>query len=221
MKPSLVSEIVFENYLAAVLEGDLPQCRKIVETLLEKDVSIVDLYRNLFHRVQYAIGELWAINRISVAKEHLATSITESLMTLVYPRLFHGERSGKRAIISSGPNEYHQLGGKMVADIFETHGWDSYFLGANTPAERLLEEIGKRPPDLLAFSVAIPASLAALRQSLQTVRAEFPTLPVLVGGKAIADGVEADFSDLPHVRIMTTLEELESFLEKPEAHANN
>ncbi len=219
MKPSLVSEKTFEDFLGALLDGDMPKCRRIVETLLEQDVEIADLYRNLFHRAQYAIGELWELNRISVAREHLATSITESLMTLVYPRLFRRERVGKRAVISSGPNEYHQVGGKMVADIFESHGWDGYFLGANSTEDRLLEEVRKRDPDLLAFSVALPASVERLRAMLRRVRTEFPSLPVLIGGKAIADGVEDDFSDVPSVTVMTTLEELESFLHQGEAHA--
>lgn len=218
MKPSVVSKETFEAFLSGLIAGDVPSCRRIVETLLEQEVEIIDLYRNLFHQAQYAIGDLWELNRISVAREHLATSITESLMTLVYPRLFRRARVGKRAVISSGPNEYHQIGGKMVADIFESHGWDGYFLGANTPADRLLEEIRERKPDVLAFSVALPESLGPLWEMLQAVRAEFPSLQVLIGGKAIADGVEEDFSELSLVNVMTKLEELEPFLKQSQPH---
>ncbi|MCC5806132.1 MAG: cobalamin-dependent protein [Opitutales bacterium] len=211
-KPSIVSEETFADYLDAVLTGDLPRCRRIVQSLIDADVEVADLYKNLFHRAQYAIGELWEKNRISVAKEHLATSITESLMTLVYPKLFRGERSGRKVVVSSAPNEYHQIGGKMVADIFEAHGWDSHFLGANTPVERLLDELRRRQPDLLVFSVALPTGVPRVLGALHTVRTEFPALPVLAGGKAIADGAGEELAAEPGVTLMTTLDELEAFL---------
>lgn len=215
--PSIINEDAFGDYLDAVLQGDLSRCRRIVQQLVDADIEVIDLYQNLFHRAQYAIGELWEKNRISVAKEHLATSITESLMPLVYPKIFRGGRSGRKVVVSSGPNEYHQVGGKMVADMFEIHGWDSYFLGANTRPEQLLEELRRRQPDLLVFSAALPESMPRLQESLCAVRGEFPGLPVLIGGKAIAEGAGRDLATEPGVTLMTTLNELESFLNEPNA----
>ncbi|MCC5789087.1 MAG: cobalamin-dependent protein [Opitutales bacterium] len=214
-KPSNIGEDTFKEYLDAILAGDLPRCRQIVQELLDADIEVIDLYKNLFHRAQYEIGEKWEKNLISVAKEHLATTITESLMTLVYPKIFCGERSGQKVVVSSGPNEYHQIGGKMVADIFETHGWDSYFLGANTREGHLLKELRRRQPDLLVFSAALPESMPRLQQSLRAVRAEFPILPVLVGGRAIAEGAGTELAADPHLTFLTTLEELELFLTDP------
>ena len=65
--------------------------------------------------------------------EHLATAISESLLNLTYPRLFAQPRNGKSAVVTCVSNEYHQIGGKMVADIFELNGWRGHFLGANMP----------------------------------------------------------------------------------------
>ena len=109
--------------------------------MLKKDLSaetyesVYPFYNNLFQKSLYRVGELWESNRISVAKEHLATAITEGLLNLVYPKLFEPEqyRKGRTILISCTANEFHQIGGKMVADVCELNGWDSHFLGANTP----------------------------------------------------------------------------------------
>ncbi len=96
-------------------------------------MELKSLYMDLFQRSLYAVGELWELNKISVAREHLATAITESLLNLVYPRLFENTPTGKKVVVSCAANELHQIGGKIVADFFELNGWESHFLGANTP----------------------------------------------------------------------------------------
>ncbi|MBV5326804.1 MAG: cobalamin-dependent protein, partial [Chlorobium sp.] len=115
----------------------------------------------LFQKSMYRVGELWEINEISVAREHLATTITESMLSITYPHLFTGLQSAKKAIISCTANEYHQLGGKMVADIFELHGWDTHFLGVNTPINELLACIDEIKPDLIGLSLAVYFNVAA------------------------------------------------------------
>ena len=37
--------------------------------------------------------------------------------------------------------ELHEIGIRMVADFFEMEGWDTYYLGANTPADAVVAEL--------------------------------------------------------------------------------
>ena len=125
----MIEERLYQDYLKALLAGKRKQCRDMVQGLLDANIELKTLFTNLFQRSMYEVGELWENNRITVANEHLATSITESLLNLTYPVLFAADRSGKKAVISCSANEFHQVGGKMVADIFELNGWDGHFLG--------------------------------------------------------------------------------------------
>lgn len=118
---------VYPQYLQLLLEGNRQGCRQLVSALLAQQVPIKRLYLKLFQRALYQVGDLWAQGAVSVAKEHLATAITESMLTLVYPTLFRQPRCGRKAVVACVANEYHQLGAKMVADIIETKGWDGFF----------------------------------------------------------------------------------------------
>lgn len=123
----MITEELYQIFLKSLLKGDKGECLHIVKTLLENNIAIRDLYVELFQKSMYKVGELWERNEISVAREHLATTITESLLSSTYPYIFTGEQTAKKAIISCAANEYHQLGGKMVADIFEL-AWLGYTL---------------------------------------------------------------------------------------------
>mgnify|MGYP006300613683 FL=1 len=150
-----ITETIYEEYVDHLLSGNKVPCHQIVHQLIDMGTDIRALYEDLFQRSLYQVGELWENNRISVAHEHLATSITESLLLLVYPRLFAAEHIGRKAIISCSVNEFHQIVGKMVADMFELNGWDGYFLGANTPSGDLIQMIEEFEPDVVCLSLSI------------------------------------------------------------------
>lgn len=184
-----LSTTEYNEYLTNLLRGNRSACTRTVEKLLEHNIPVYELYLGLFQPSLYDVGRLWERNEISVAVEHLATAITESLLTLVYPILFRTERVGKKAVISCVTHEYHQIGAKMAADAFELNGWDSYFLGANTPVSDLIELVDQTQPDIVGLSLAVYSHVPQLNDAIEQLRSTFPGANVLVGGQAFrSDG---------------------------------
>ena len=207
-----IPEAAYEHYLAALLAGDRRYCQATVETLLDQRVPIRRIYEELFGRSLYRVGELWERGRISVAKEHLATALTESLMTLVYPQLFAAPHTHHSAVVSCVTHEFHHIGGKMVADTFEFHGWNSYFLGANTPIKDLLSLIDEKQPDVIALSMTISFHLETLIRTLASIRLGFPNTPVWVGGQAFRWGGTERVQEIQGAVVLSNLAEMETLL---------
>ncbi|MBF0548416.1 MAG: cobalamin-dependent protein [Candidatus Riflebacteria bacterium] len=208
----MITEEIYNRYLANLLSGNKKECSKIVTDLLDRKVLIHNLYMHLFQKSMYEIGKLWENNRISVATEHMATSITEGLLNLVYPVIFSAEHLDKRIIISCVASEYHQLGGKMVADIFELNGWDAYFLGANTPSKELLKMIDEKKPDLLGLSMSLCSALLSLEETIKTVQSSISKLPIILGGQGFA-GIGKELTDkYSNTIYFDSLDKLEKWL---------
>ena len=180
----MINEKLYETYLTSLLEGKRSKCHDIVRKLLDNKIDLKTLYTDLFQRSMYRVGKLWENNRITVANEHLATSITESLMNLAYPAISAGERIGRKVVISCAANEFHQIGGKMVADIFELNGWDGYFLGANSPIAETARFIDETRPDVVGFSLSILSNLDQLERAIEAFRSDFQNVDLLIGGQA-------------------------------------
>jgi hemerythrin-like metal-binding protein len=204
-------ERVFKTYLERLLQGDQRGCALIVQRLLTEGISFDNLYVDLFQRAMYHTGDLWMKNRISVATEHLITSITLSMMTLVNPMLLDSPRNGKKAVVTCVGNELHQMGGKMVSDTFEFLGWDSYFLGANTPVDGLLELIEEKQPEVLCLSVSLSSHISNFKETVEKTRARFPQLDILAGGQAFLHDREELNSD-PHLSYLRSLYELQTWI---------
>ena len=210
----MIQPDVYDQYFKALLDGDRSACTRMVQQLLDSGIDIKTLYRQLFEKSLYQVGELWESNQISVAREHLVTAITENLLNLIYPYLFKKRHLSKKAVISCAANEYHQIGGKMVADIFEMSGWDSYFLGANTPVDQMVAFIHETRPDLVGLSLSIYFNLPSLEKGLDAITTEFPTLDIIVGGQAFRWGEITLLNRFKQVSYLSSLDELEQQLKE-------
>lgn len=209
-----VTDQIYDAYLAALLTGDRAGCTNIVQELNSADILLKDLYLNLFQRSLYRTGELWEHHKVSVSVEHLATAITERLLTLVEPKIFSGQYRDQSVIVACVADEYHQLGARMVADLFELHGWRGYFLGANTPVQDLLTMIEQKKPVLIALSLSIYSNLPALIKALDAIRAKYPDLPILVGGQAFRWGGTDLLKQYRNVTYISSIDQLEQEMEK-------
>jgi MerR family transcriptional regulator, light-induced transcriptional regulator len=202
----------YAPFLTALLAGDRSQCRAIFESWLAADIDLRVLYQERVQPALYKVGELWEQGQVSVATEHLASAITEGLLGLVYPRLFDRPHIGKSVVVACTANEYHQIGGKMVADLFELHGWRGYSLGANTPEQSLLDLIRDKAPDAVVLSLAVRFNLEPLLHAAAAVRAAFPEVPILVGGQAFRWGGRELVEQIEGVRYLASLDELEGWI---------
>jgi len=172
------------NYLEFLLNADRHSASKLILQSVEAGVPVKDIYQMVFQPVQREIGRLWQINKISVAQEHFCSAATQLVMSQLYPYIFSSRKNGKRFIAASVGNELHEIGLRMVADFFEMAGWDTYYLGANTPSESIIKAVKQTNPDIIGLSATITFNLKNLKELIRAIRAEKLKInsKILVGG---------------------------------------
>jgi MerR family transcriptional regulator, light-induced transcriptional regulator len=137
----IFSENIADDYLQNLLTGNRANCSAIAKQYLAQNPSIQDLYEEVFKVALYEVGHLWETNKITVATEHMATAITEGILNELYESLIPQKIYNKKVVVACVENEQHQVGIKMVADIFEMKGWESFFLGTGIPITELIKFI--------------------------------------------------------------------------------
>lgn len=177
-----------KEFLHLLLSGNRLKCSELANNYLNNGVSIKILYETILKKALYEVGELWEYNKISVATEHLASAIVERILNELYIQIISSVKINKTVIVACVENEFHQIGIKMISDLFEMNGWNSYFLGANTPTNELISFSKTIKPDVFAISISIYFHLPELEKMILILRKEFPELPILVGGQAFRHG---------------------------------
>ncbi len=180
---------VNQKFISALLKGDHQQCLKMAEEEVNSRADLENFYLQVLQPVLYRIGKMWEQGEISVAHEHLASAIVSRVMASLYPGFILIEEKIGNAVLTASPNEFHEIGARMVADLLEIDGWDVKYLGANTPRDSLLEILEEDPPDLLGVSIAMPFNLETARDLIHTVKSssKLKETVVMVGGKVLAE----------------------------------
>ena len=176
------SDVLARCYLAALLRGERHTASRLVLAAADSGTPVKKIYLLVFQRVQHELGRLWQSNRIGVAQEHYCTACTQSIMAQFYPRIFSAERNGRRLVATCVGGDLHEIGPRMVADFFEMEGWDTFFLGANTPISGTLQQVAERRPHVLGVSATLSLHIQAVADLIAAVRAAGNPPQILVGG---------------------------------------
>ncbi len=164
-------EQLARQYLDALLRTDRHAASRMILADVEAGASVKDIYLNVFQPAQREIGRLWQTGRVTVAQEHYCSAATQLIMSQLYPYIFTGRRDkGRRLVACCVGGELHEIGLRMVADLLEMAGWDTYYLGANTPAATVLETLAQREADVLALSATIHFNIGALTELIDALR---------------------------------------------------
>jgi len=198
-------------YLQAVLAGERRAAVALALETVSSGLSVPDVYLEILQPVQHEIGRMWERNEITVAKEHMATAITQYVVARLYPLLEIPDASRGNAIVTGVRGELHQLGANLVSDVLEADGWNTRFLGTQLPHDSVLEAIEEHEPRLVGISATVLSSLHAVAALVDDTRASFgPDVRILVGGGAFranpdawrsvgADGYGRDLRDAVRV----------------------
>jgi len=172
------------QYLGALRRGERHVASRLVLDAVAAGTSIPDIYLHVFEPAQHEVGRLWQINQISVAEEHYCTAATQLIMSQLYPQIFAGAKRGITMVATCVSGNIHELGVRMVADLFEMDGWNTFYLGANTPHASVIATVVERHADVLAVSATIPFHIDAIRDLIRAVRQNpaCAAVQVLVGG---------------------------------------
>lgn len=159
-----------KSYYQALIQGKRHKAMKWVLDAVKQGTSVADIYLKVFQPALYETGLRWQHNEISVAQEHFFTASTQLIMSQLYPWIFGTERNGYTMVTASVGGELHEVGIRMISDLFEQQGYDSILLGANCPAADIVDHVMQNNAQLLALSVATGPSLKKAHEVIEAVR---------------------------------------------------
>jgi methanogenic corrinoid protein MtbC1 len=174
-------------FQAALLAGNQREALAIVSRCMDSGHTLVDVEVHIIQAAMYKIGEKWQSNQISVAQEHIATAIVQSVMTVALLRSTPPAAINKSVLLACVAGNHHTIGLRMVADSFQLAGWEIQYLGADVPTASLIQQIGKWSPNLVGLSLSFAQQLPVVRDIISQLITRFGSArpPVIIGGLAI------------------------------------
>ena len=180
---------IAKSYLNALITGKNHEADQIIFDALNDSWSLKELYLDVLEPVLINIGILWETNRIDVFQEHFMSNNIYALLDKLkdrYPEKYEKKQKNKNILLLSVSGEHHQIGLRMINNLLEINGWNTFYLGSNIPNRSVLNAIKNYEADLIMLSVTIHEHLNPARNLIQTIRNNSDTrdVKIMVGGAA-------------------------------------
>lgn len=160
----------------------------VLEALKNNEITIPVLYEEVLRPALYSIDTSMSMED-SIWIEHVKTSIIRTVVESAYPFVIelkrHVKPLGIKVVLACPEREYHEVGLRMVADFFSLNGYETIFVGTNTPREQVYYAIESNSPKYAAISVTDYYLLFEAQRMINRIKEMTGgKVTVLVGGNA-------------------------------------
>lgn len=185
-------EHLVEQYLERVAAHDVVGARTLVLTRLAIDDGLSLLIEQVLVPAMAEVGDRWFDGRWSSAQEHIASGITESVLSAasVRTRSHRPAPDAPTAVLVCPRGEEHVLPARFAGELLVEAGADVIVLGLPLPDTDLSGFLVEVHPCALVVSCTEPLALPGVRAAVSA--AHSVGVPALVGGAGLGpDGRRA------------------------------
>jgi len=175
---------MLERLMPSLLAGRRKECRDVLADAMNNGIEPTTVYKGMIWPAMENVERLYREDKINIATEHMATRINRTLADQMQAFLPRNESNGKRILITCADAEPEELGAQMCADIFESDGWDVFFVGGGVPNDEILSLVGNIRPDILLIFGTQPAGVPGVRKLIDLIReiGANPTMNIMISG---------------------------------------
>jgi methanogenic corrinoid protein MtbC1 len=178
----------FRRQLSAALEGGSRiDAERVIREAVDARLPRQAIYDDVIAVAMHEIGAKWEAGELTVADEHLATSISYGLLALLGELVrVEDERRSELVVLAAVEGERHAMGLRMAGDVLEGAGFPVLFLGADVPTFALLDLLERRLASVCGLSATMPNAREHLDRTIRLIGDHLPRVRVLAGGQAAA-----------------------------------
>ncbi len=163
-------------------DGNIEECIKIYKSYVEI-FNIADFFDKILRPVMAKIGKDWETGKITIATEHVASNIAQTLVKIIMEQS-SGTGNKKKVMICVPVGEEHHIGCDVLETYLTIKGFKVFNMGTSIPTESIMEFINMKKPNIVLISITIQDNILAGQRLAKKIR-EQSKIPILVGGYAM------------------------------------
>lgn len=140
------------------------------------------------------VGDKFSSGEIFVPEMLIAAKAMSKGVEVLKPLMAgDGSTSLGTCIIGTVAGDLHDIGKNLVSMMIESAGFDMVDLGVDVPADTFVKAVKDNANvKLVACSGLLTTTMPALKEAVQTIKAAYPDLKVIVGGAPVTPEYAAE-----------------------------
>ncbi len=161
--------VLLDEYTDAAMSGDRAGAAELATDFAGRDASCLRVVDQLLAPSQRDVGQRWLRGECSIAQEHSATFVTESVLSSLAVGLEAREPVGTLVMVCA-EGEFHSLPARMATELLTAAGWRVIHLGSAMPVAKLRYYLAEIDADVVGVSVAMTTNLTGAARTVRVAR---------------------------------------------------
>jgi len=185
----LAQEQFFKEISDAIVNLEKEKAIELAHRSVNENMNLLEVIEKGFGDGIRRIGDLWEEGEFFLPELMLGGTIMQESMDILLPKL---KSSGKSissgtVVIATIEGDIHSIGKTIVGTMLSANGFDVYDLGADVPAEHIIETAIEKNADVIGVSALLTTTMFGQKKIVEIlekkgIRSKFK---VIIGGAPV------------------------------------
>ena len=174
----------------AIVNLDKEKALKLAKQAIAEGLNLLEVVEHGFGAGIRKIGDLWDEGEIFLPELMLGGNIMQDAMEILLPHLKEHSDSFNRGkvVIATIEGDIHSIGKTIVGTMLSANGYDVHDLGADVPAEKIVDEAIKFNANIIGVSALLTTTMTGQKKVVdilkdRDIRSKFK---VILGGAPVS-----------------------------------
>ena len=167
----------------ALMKGKANDVKALTQKAVEAKIPVGEILDKALIGGMSVIGEKFKNNQVYVPEVLIAARAMNSAMEILKPLLKDSDVKSKGVVcIGTVKGDLHDIGKNLVRMMLEGAGYDVIDLGVNVDAQKFIQCIKEKSPNIVAMSALLTTTMGAMKSTIDAIKAEGLNVKTIVGG---------------------------------------
>ena len=180
------------QFFSSLTEGVLKDSIQLYESFVGQS-TIEKFYEKIMNPVMAKIGDMWSVGKLSIATEHVASNVAQSLVKIISDNHKKNKLDKGKVIITTPVGEDHCISCNVLESFLLSKGFTTFNISPSTPAESLIQFVKTVRPTAILISITLDDNIKSGQRLAKKIHDAYKKLPIFVGGQAFLNNTRSKF----------------------------
>ncbi|MFW9987373.1 MAG: B12-binding domain-containing protein [Candidatus Odinarchaeota archaeon] len=186
-----MSNIFFEEIIDSIVNLDKEKALEYANKAINENMNLLEVIERGYAAGIRKVGELWEKGDFFLPELMTGAQILQSSLDLLIPNLQKGVEKISLGIvvIATIEGDIHSIGKTIVGTMLKAYGFEVHDLGADVPAEKIVEEAIEKEADIIGVSALLTTTMVGQKKTIEILKERNISnkFKVILGGAPVTD----------------------------------
>jgi len=187
----LAQEQIFKNMVDSIVNLDEEKAIDLANKAIKENMNLVDVIEKGYAAGVRRVGELWEEGEYFLPELMRGAQIIQNCLNLIIPHLKKGseEVSKGKVVIATIEGDIHSIGKTIVGTMLRAYGYEVYDLGADVPAEKIVDIAIEKKADIIGVSALLTTTMFGQKKIIEILKERnmIDRFKVILGGAPVTN----------------------------------